>query len=107
MSYRFMRILIMFDLPVETKAQVRVYNKFRKQLIKEGFLMLQYSIYIKTCINREAANGTINIIKKYLPKNGHIRSLIITEKQYENMIVLLGEEDKNIEILGDNRTIMF
>lgn len=69
--------------------------------------MLQYSIYIKTCINREAANGTINIIKKYLPKNGHIRSLIITEKQYENMIVLLGEEDKNIEILGDNRTIMF
>ncbi len=107
MSYRFMRILIMFDLPVETKTQVRVYNKFRKQLIKEGFLMLQYSIYIKTCINREAANGTINIIKKYLPKNGHIRSLIITEKQYENMVVLLGEEDKNIEILGDNRTIMF
>lgn len=102
-----MRILIMFDLPVETKTQVRVYNKFRKQLIKEGFLMLQYSIYIKTCINREAANGTINIIKKYLPKNGHIRSLIITEKQYENMVVLLGEEDKNIEILGDNRTIMF
>lgn len=102
-----MRILIMFDLPVETKTQVRVYNKFRKQLIKEGFLMLQYSIYIKTCINREAANGTINIIKKYLPKNGHIRSLIITEKQYENMVVLLGEEDKNIKILGDNRTIMF
>lgn len=65
-----MRILIMFDLPVETKTQVRVYNKFRKQLIKEGFLMLQYSIYIKTCINREAANGTINIIKKYLPKTG-------------------------------------
>jgi len=97
----------MFDLPVETKTQVRVYNKFRKQLIKEGFLMLQYSIYIKTCINREAANGTINIIKKYLPKNGHIRSLIITEKQYENMVVLLGEEDKNIKILGDNRTIMF
>lgn len=102
-----MRVLIMFDLPVETKAQVRIYNKFRKQLIKEGFLMLQYSIYIKTCINRESANGTVNIIKKYLPKNGHIRSLIITEKQYENMIVLLGEEDKNIEILGDNRTIMF
>ena len=107
MSLRFVRILIMFDLPVETKKQIRTYTKFRKQLIREGFLMLQYSIYIKSCINKEAAEGTINNVKRFLPKEGHVRSMIITEKQFEKMKILVGEEDRNIEILGENRTIEF
>ncbi len=97
----------MFDLPVETKAQVRTYTKFRKNLIRQGFLMMQYSIYIKSCINKEAAQGTVNQVKRFLPKDGHIRSMIITEKQFENMKILVGEEDRNIEILGENRTIEF
>ncbi|WP_017187712.1 CRISPR-associated endonuclease Cas2 [Alkalibacillus haloalkaliphilus] len=97
----------MFDLPVETKAQIRVYTKFRKQLIREGFLMMQYSIYIKSCINKESAQGTINHVKRYLPKEGHVRAMVITEKQFEGMKILVGEEDRNIEILGDNRTIEF
>lgn len=107
MSHRFVRIMIMFDLPVETKAQVRTYTKFRKNLIRQGFLMMQYSIYIKSCINKEAAQGTVNQVKRFLPKDGHIRSMIITEKQFENMKILVGEEDRNIEILGENRTIEF
>ncbi len=102
-----MRVFIMFDLPVETKKQVRTYNKFRKSLIKEGFLMMQYSIYIKSCINKDAADLSVNTVKKLLPEDGHVRALIITEKQYEKMKILLGEEDKNIALLGDNRTIIF
>src|SRR5690625_8024494 len=99
MSLRFVRIMIMFDLPVETKKQRRIYTKFRKQLIREGFLMMQYSIYIKSCINKEAAHGTINSVKRYLPKDGHVRSIIITEKQFERMTILVGREDQNIKIL--------
>ncbi|RLJ71695.1 CRISPR-associated protein Cas2 [Salisediminibacterium halotolerans] len=102
-----MRVFIMFDLPVETKAQIRTYTKFRKQLIQDGFLMMQYSIYIKSCINKDAANQTVAKVKTYLPKDGHIRAMIITEKQFEKMMILVGEEDKNIELLGDNRTIEF
>ncbi|QDI93150.1 CRISPR-associated endonuclease Cas2 [Salicibibacter halophilus] len=97
----------MFDLPVETKAQIRTYNKFRKRLIQDGFLMMQYSIYIKSCLNKDAAQQTVNKVKRYLPKDGHVRSLVITEKQFENMMILVGDEDKNIELLGDNRTIEF
>ena len=105
MSYRFVRVLIMFDLPVDTKAQVRNYTKFRKELIKQGFLMMQYSIYVKSCLNKEAAQGTINNVRRYLPRDGHVRSLIITEKQFEKMTILVGEENRNLEILGENRTI--
>nr|WP_289038668.1 CRISPR-associated endonuclease Cas2 [uncultured Allobacillus sp.] len=97
----------MFDLPVETKKQVRVYTKFRKELIKQGFLMMQYSIYIKSCLNKEQAEGATKHVMRVLPKEGHVRSLIITEKQYEKMNILVGEEDENIELLGDNRTIEF
>lgn len=107
MSYRFMRVLLMFDLPVETKKQRRVYSKFRKRLIEDGFLMMQYSIYIKSVINKDAANQTIKKVSAFLPQEGHVRALMITEKQYQHMQILLGEENHNIELLGDNRTIIF
>ena len=107
MSHIFVRVLVMFDLPVESKKQIRTYSNFRKQLIREGFLMLQYSIYIKSCLNKEAAEGSINNVKRFLPSEGHVRAMIITEKQFEKMKILVGEEDRNIEILGENRTIEF
>ncbi|WP_163970588.1 CRISPR-associated endonuclease Cas2 [Oceanobacillus halotolerans] len=97
----------MFDLPVQTKRQIRTYNKFRKELISHGFLMMQYSIYIKSCLNKEAAQGSINNVKRFLPKDGHVRSMIITERQFEQMSILVGDEDRNLEILGENRTIEF
>lgn len=102
-----MRVFVMFDLPVESKKDIRVYNRFRKELINDGFLMMQYSIYVKSVINQDAANTTINKIRRVLPQYGHVRTMIITEKQYEKMQILLGEEDENIKILADNRTISF
>lgn len=97
----------MFDLPMESKQQIRTYQRFRKTLISEGFLMLQFSIYIKSCLNKEAAQACVQTIKRMLPREGHVRALIITEKQYEKMQILIGQEDENIQILGDNRTILF
>lgn len=102
-----MRVILMFDLPVESKQQRRIYSKFRKRLLENGFLMMQYSIYIKSVINRDAAIMSINQVKQFLPQEGHVRALMITEKQYEKMQILLGEEDKNSIILGENRTILF
>ncbi|WP_171038072.1 CRISPR-associated endonuclease Cas2 [Aquibacillus sediminis] len=102
-----MRVMIMFDLPVETKAQIRTYNRFRKELIRHGFLMMQYSIYIKSCLNKEAAQGSVNNVRRFLPNDGHVRSMIITEKQFEQMTILVGGENRNLEMLGENRTIEF
>ncbi|MDR9833800.1 CRISPR-associated endonuclease Cas2 [Staphylococcus coagulans] len=107
MSYRFMRVMIMFDLPVETKKQRRIYSKFRKRLLENVFLMMQYSVYIKSVANKDAADFSVLQVKQFLPQDGHVRSLIITEKQYEKMQILLGKEDQNIALLGDNRTIIF
>lgn len=64
MSYRYMRIIVMFDLPVITASDRRAYTQFRKYLIKSGFLMMQESVYCKLAQNATAADLIINSIKK-------------------------------------------
>lgn len=56
MNYKIMRMLCMFDLPVETDEERRAYRIFRKNLIQEGFVMMQYSVYVRVCPSREYAN---------------------------------------------------
>lgn len=63
-KYNIMRMFCMFDLPVETEEQRRNYRLFRKELIQEGFVMIQYSIYVRVCPSREFANRIENRIKK-------------------------------------------
>lgn len=53
MKYRVMRMMCMFDLPMETEKEKRAYRIFRKNIIREGFYMMQYSIYVRTCPNRD------------------------------------------------------
>lgn len=100
-----MRVIVMFDLPVGCKREIREYSMFRKYLIKNGFLMVQYSIYSRICINNISADKYIGKIKRNLPQNGHVRVLVITEKQYAGMSILLGEKSKNEDLLQDKRFI--
>ncbi|WP_243206958.1 CRISPR-associated endonuclease Cas2 [Lentihominibacter hominis] len=101
-----MRLLCMFDLPVETGDEKRSYRIFRKNLIKEGFIMLQYSVYMRTCPNREYAHALEKRLKKYIPANGNIRLVSITEKQYEDMIFLVGSKQATEEAVGTERMVI-
>ncbi len=40
-------IMLMFDLPMANKEQRRAYNKFRGTLIKNGYMQMQESLYVK------------------------------------------------------------
>lgn len=86
-----MRILVLFDLPVTTGEQRRSYVKFRKYLLKSGFMMLQESVYCKLALNGTAAQGIISNIRKNSPDEGLVQSLTITEKQYAKMDLIVGE----------------
>ena len=85
MRYRFMRILIFFDLPTETAKDRKTYSKFRKFLIKEGFVMIQESVYVKLVLNNSITNSIREKIERNKPAKGLIQSLIITEKQFNSM----------------------
>ncbi len=91
-----MRVLVMFDLPVGTGEQRREYARFRKFLTKNGFLMMQESVYCKLALNGTATNAIIENVRKNKPKEGLVQLLSITEKQYEKMEFIIGETHHNV-----------
>ncbi|MCK6601197.1 MAG: CRISPR-associated endonuclease Cas2 [Bacteroidetes bacterium] len=81
-EYRTMWVMVFFDLPTETKLDRKRYTDFRKKLVKDGFEMFQFSLYIRHCISRENADVHIRRVKLSLPPKGHIAIMTITDKQF-------------------------
>lgn len=85
-----MWILVMFDLPTETKSQRKRYAGFRKFLLQDGFSMFQFSIYVRNCASRENTKVHIDRIKKSLPKEGKVCIITITERQFNEILLFEG-----------------
>lgn len=100
MTYDFMRLFLFFDLPVITKEQRKIYVQFRKFLIKNGYIMMQYSVYCKIFANREAAVKHVGILEKNVPKSGQIRILLVTEKQYSKIEIIVGGKSLQEELVN-------
>lgn len=96
LSYRFMRVLVFFDLPVITGENKRAYRKFRKYLLKNGFLMLQESVYCKLALNGTAVKSIVDNVHKNKPEEGLIQLLTVTEKQYAKMDIVIGETKSEV-----------
>ncbi|NMA49157.1 MAG: CRISPR-associated endonuclease Cas2 [Tissierellia bacterium] len=86
-----MRVLVFFDLPTLTTQDRREYSKFRKHLVRNGFLMLQESVYCKLTLNATVSKGVIQQIKKNKPANGIVQILTLTEKQFAKIEMITGD----------------
>lgn len=104
-SYRYMRVILFFDLPRETYSERKSAAKFRKELLNEGFLMLQESVYCRLALNATAAELLKNRVKKHLPPKGSVMILTVTEKQFGMMDICLGGFSSNV-IDTDNRLVI-
>ena len=93
-AYRIMWLFVFFDLPTETKKDRRNAQQFRKNLLKDGFTMLQFSVYIRHCASYESADVHEKRIRKLLPPLGKVTILRITDKQYGNMMNFWGKLEK-------------
>ena len=100
-----MRIILFFDLPTESLENKREYRKFRKFLIKKGFLMLQESVYCKLALNQTVAKAVVNSVKSNKPKDGLVQLIVITEKQFSKMEYICGENKSNI-IDSDSKLVI-
>ena len=90
-EYRVMWVLVLFDLPTETKSERKIASGFRKALIQDGFTMFQYSIYIRHCASSENATVHQKRVKSYLPDYGKVCILSITDKQFGDMEIFYGK----------------
>jgi CRISPR-associated protein Cas2 len=105
MSYRFMRVLVFFDLPTESHEERRAYRKFRRYLIKNGFMMLQESVYAKLALNTTQVNQILTDVKKEQPTKGLVQILTVTEKQFSKMEILCGKSNTDV-INSDERLLI-
>lgn len=102
-----MRIIVFFDLPVMTSRERREYTRFRKFLLNDGYTMMQYSVYSRVCNGQDNVQKHIRRLKTNIPSvEGSIRFISITEKQYENMGILLGTKTREEE-MGVNKVDFF
>ena len=86
-----MRAIVFFDLPTDSAEDRRQYRQFRKLLIKEGFIMMQESVYYKLVLNEQSYRAEIERLRKKRPAKGLVQVLRITEKQFTDMIYLAGD----------------
>ena len=91
-----MRIIVFFDLPMETSSDVRNYNAFRRFLIKQGFVMMQKSVYTKLSLNGSVSESIKAAVKKNLPPRGLVELLEVTERQFGNIVYLVGEKQTDV-----------
>ncbi len=94
MNYKFMRLLVFFDLPMLTDKDKREYQKFHKYLVRNGFIMMQKSVYSKLVINNVTSASVKQRIKNNLPPEGIVELLEITENQFSGIEYLVGEEQQ-------------
>ena len=92
-EYRTMWVFVFFDLPTETKKERKIAAKFRKDLMGDGFSMLQLSIYTRNCPSVENAQVHIKRVKQILPEYGKVGIISLTDKQFSDMELYIGRKN--------------
>jgi CRISPR-associated protein Cas2 len=90
-EYRVMWVIVMYDLPMVTEREKRNYTVFRKKMLRDGFLRFQFSMYLRHCSSSENADVHVKRVRSFLPPEGHIGVISITDKQFGMMEVFHGK----------------
>lgn len=93
-KYRLMWVIVMFDLHVFTKKQRKEATRYRKSLLEDGFIMFQYSIYVRNCASVESARVHEQRATSWIPADGKVFIFTITDKQFENIKIYEGDADR-------------
>lgn len=102
-----MRILVLFNLPIVAKKQRKIYARFRKAIIKDGYDMIQFSVYQRICNGLDMVDKYMKRLEEYAPKRGAIRAMILTERQFKYMRVMTGKTKSKEKWISDNQCALF
>ena len=96
-AYKAMWLIVLFDLPTDTKNARRAYTDFRNNLLDNGFTMMQYSVYSRYCNSEEKAAVHLRRMSQNIPADGEVRIMKITDRQFGKMQVYRGKMRKSAE----------
>lgn len=103
----FMRMIVFYDLPTVTPKEKKIHSAFRKFLLKDGFDMLQWSVYARIVNGIAGVNTHMSRIRKVLPTIGSVRCLVVTEKQYSEIVILVGDPKKQENKINSSQLLLF
>jgi len=106
-QYRIMWVLVLFDLPTDTPKDRKAYAKFRKELLKDGFNMFQFSIYARHCPSKENMHVHVKRVRDILPEKGHVGILKITDKQFGMMEIFYGKKKEESGFVEPHQLELF
>jgi CRISPR-associated protein Cas2 len=96
-KYQVMWLMTMFDLPVQTEGERKAATGFRNKLLKDGYMMMQFSVYVRHCGTPQLAQVHLRRLKGMIPDKGKVSSLLITDVQYGNMVNFFGKHQRKPE----------
>ena len=89
-AYQVMWLFVFFDLPTNTKKQRHDAARFRKDLVQDGFTMMQYSVYVRHCASKESLTAHLKRLQLVIPDEGLVSALQVTDRQFGNTINFVG-----------------
>lgn len=101
-----MWLMVFFDLPVTTKIERRLATRFRHSLLKDGYFMLQWSVYARPCKGLDRIQKHLSRLRLMVPDRGSVRAMTVTEQQYARMELLIGKR-RNEETYGCGQLVLF
>ena len=97
-AYRVMWVLVFYDLPTDTIEDRKIHSRFRKNIMEDGFIIFQFSIYIRQCASMENAEVHIKRVKNLMPLKGHVGIMCITDKQFGSMEIFYCRKERKVKI---------
>lgn len=97
----------MFDLPTESKESKKYYTDFRKFLLRDGYDMIQFSVYSRICANLDAVDKHLKRLKHVAPEKGAVRVLTLTNKQYGDAVIVTGERKRQEKGINEAQISLF
>ncbi len=104
-NQRFMRMLVFYDLPVTTPKYRRIYTLFRRFLLRDGYVMVQFSIYARLIHGLSSVDKHLDRLRQNAPAKGSVRCMVVTEKQYASMIFITGEREFQEKTIENGRIV--
>ena len=95
--------IVMFDLPVTTKAERKIAQRFRQDLLDMGYLMIQFSVYARCAVTIDRKPKLISDLEKINPHTGNIRCFFITDAQWKQVIIIYATKQKSSYLIDSEQ----
>ena len=102
-----MRLMVFFDLPTTGPKDKRNYILFRRFLLKDGYDMIQWSVYARLTNGVEDQKKHMKRLQAHLPPTGSVRCLTVSEKQFVGMAFLVGPKKASESHESGGQIVLF